>query len=186
MISNEAIRMAREWGAPPRAIQTASRARDTDAIRWAKEFIEAWQRDDVGMMVLAGGVGVGKTVAAVWAMMAIPQNQHGAWGIRRFRHISDLCEMGFGDEERKERQQLRHAHVLVIDDLGTEHLTEKIQTMLDGLINARYEDTGATIITTNLPSEQFSARYGKRIYDRLCGRGAWYDIPHESLRGGGA
>lgn len=175
---------SREWGIPPRVIATAQRPRPTDAINYASEFMQRYQSGESNIMVLAGGVGVGKTVAAAWLMMQLPPNQHGSYGVRRFRHISEICEVGlYGDaEERAERQTVKRSQVLVLDDVGTEHLTDTFRTLFDGLMNARYEDTGATIITTNLPSEKFLERYGQRIYDRLCGRGEWYEIAHESLR----
>lgn len=181
--TRELEKLLADWGVPPRARQLVAHGpRDTEAIHYAKEFVQAFAHDDTHLLVLAGGVGVGKTIAACWVMA---HADPGKWGARRFRHVSQLVETGLygGDIERAERKALRDAKVLVIDDVGSEHLTDGFQTMFDGLINHRYEALGATILTINLTTEQFLERYGKRIYDRLRGRGAWYEINHESLRG---
>ena len=182
----ELEKLLKQWGAPPRAARIAlDGATETAAIGHVRSFLNDYSLGTSNIMVLAGGVGVGKTVAATWAMVHLPMNTHSSYGTRRFRHISQLCEIGLygGDEAKRERDILKGGRMLVLDDVGTEHMTETFQTMFDGLINARYEDDGATIITTNLSSETFRERYGVRIYDRLRGRGAWFEISHESLRG---
>jgi DNA replication protein DnaC len=182
VIDPDLARRAKDWGIPKRALRIALNGpMDTEAIHYAREFMTDFHGGTSSIMVLAGGVGVGKTIAAAWIMTQIPQ----PFGARRFRHISELATTGLygGDDDKKERATLKSCKVLVLDDVGTEHLTDTFQTLLDGLMNARYEDDGATVLTTNLTSEQFLSRYGKRIYDRLRGRGQWYDIAHESLRG---
>lgn len=183
---SEIAKRLKEWGCPPRAIRVALDApQQTEALQYTRTFINDHANDDASILVLAGGVGVGKTVASVWAMSQIPFNRHGSYGSRRFRHVSVLCEIGlFGSEDNKrERDTMKQCRVLVIDDIGTEHKTDVFQTLFDGLMNERYEHDGATILTTNLTSDTFLERYGKRIYDRIRGRGQWYEIGHESLRG---
>ena len=180
----ELMRLMTEWGVPPRArkLLVEQGARDTQALAHARTFADAFVRDDASILVLADGVGVGKTIAACWAMANVDAPK---WGARRFRHIAQLVETGLygGELERAERKQLRDAKFLVVDDIGSENMTDTFQTMFDGLMNQRYESLGATILTTNLTSQQILERYGKRIYDRLRGRGEWYEINHESLRG---
>lgn len=171
-----------DCGCPPRAVRTVlDGPRPTDAIQYVTTFVHDFVHGDSGILVLAGGVGVGKTIASVHAIATIPE----PFGARRFRHVSELCETGLygGAEEKTERHLLKTCRVLVLDDLGTEHKTDIFQTIFDGLINARYESMGATILTMNLTSDQFLERYGQRVYDRIIGRGQWFDIAHPSLRG---
>lgn len=188
-MSEDIRRLMKQWGVPARIAEIALRAQYTDAIQHASEFLSVVvPRDDKNILVLAGGVGVGKSVAAAWTAMSLPPNGYGAFGVRRFKHTAELCELlsSYDADQKKERDLLKSCRVLVLDDVGTEHMTEAFQTFFDGLVNARYEHDGITVITTNLTSDLFRERYGLRIYDRLRGRGAWYDIAHASLRGGDA
>lgn len=192
----EITKRMHDWGVPDRAARIViGGCKPTQAIDFAAQFVGDYDQDRSNILVLAGGVGVGKTIAAAWVMMQVVAPAFNGrfdgfasagFGVRRFRHVSELIETGLygGDEGKKERQLIKAARVLVIDDVGTEHMTDTFQTLFDGLINARYEHDGATVITTNLTSETFLSRYGRRIYDRLRGRGQWFDIGHESLRGG--
>jgi DNA replication protein DnaC len=188
-VTDEIAKRMKEWGCPQRAIRIAlDTPAQTEAMQYARTFLrEHAESDEAGILVLAGGVGVGKTVASVWAMSQYPTNASGSYGARRFRHVSELSELGLygGDDQKREREVLKNlCRVLVIDDIGTEHKTDQFQTLFDGLMNARYEQDGITILTTNLTSDTFLERYGKRIYDRIRGRGQWYEIAHASLRGG--
>jgi len=59
--------------------------------------------------------------------------------------------------------------LLHIDDLGAEHRTEWVLEQLYTIINTRYEDERATVITSNLEPEQLAEQLGERIVSRLEG-----------------
>jgi DNA replication protein DnaC len=194
---DERARAERKWvtcGVPEQEVKLVMRGQliDTPAMGFVKEWVAAAQRDDgPTMLVLAGPKGVGKTVAAVYAMMTTqppPPAASSAWPAERnprFRHVSDVAELGLWGEEanRKARGELKQCKVLVIDDVGAEYMSEAFLAAWDSLVNARYGSIGHTIFTTNLTHEKFALRYGDRVYDRIRGRGEWYDIDGESMRG---
>lgn len=65
--------------------------------------------------------------------------------------------------------QLTAVDLLHIDDLGAEHRTEWVLEQLYSIINARYQDERATLITSNLSREELAEQLGERIVSRLEG-----------------
>ena len=78
-----------------------------------------------------------------------------------------------------------HAPVLVVDDLGSEYNDAKgfFSALLDEVIDCRYGAKLPTVITTNLDSSGFSARYGARVVDRIREAGRFINCGNTSLRG---
>jgi DNA replication protein DnaC len=60
------------------------------------------------------------------------------------------------------------AHVLLLDDLGTEKRSEWNEAILLDLINTRYEHIRPTIITSNVKQRDFTDTFGPRITSRLA------------------
>lgn len=195
-MSEDEAQKFRYWcacGVPAREMKLiAAGLADTPALVFVKEWLASSAGEDaLPILVMAGPKGVGKTVAAVWAMMqAEPPPPPGCrvWPADRgprFRHVSEVAELGLfnKDDERKARGEIKNTKCLVVDDVGVEYMSEMFLALWDSIVNARYGTNGFTIFTTNLTADQFATRYGERVYDRIRGRGAWYDVDGESLRG---
>jgi hypothetical protein len=138
------------------------------------------------LVVLSGGVGCGKSTAgSIWLAAGNP-NHHPEWqrprSPRRFVTAQEF--------ERTSRygndffQQVVTASMLVLDDLGPEYADAKgnFKSDLDALINERYSEWRATVITTNLGPTDFRERYGDRICDRVRGSGHFIAVDGDSLR----
>ena len=65
--------------------------------------------------------------------------------------------------------RLADADLLHIDDLGAEHRTDWVLEQLYTIINARYEDERATLVTSNLGPDELAAQIGERTVSRLEG-----------------
>jgi DNA replication protein DnaC len=61
------------------------------------------------------------------------------------------------------------APVMVLDDLGTERLTEWAEEQLDRLAHDRSHNARPTVITSNLTPSQLKERYSRRTIERLFG-----------------
>lgn len=152
------------------------------------------------LLVLAGGIGCGKTVGACAALDAFLVEG------RRKTYRDGFRPLGVRDPSGKVVKAIEMARAgtfdrefwdglagldfLVIDDLGTEPLDDKgwLVANIRAVIDRRYDDERKTVLTTNLNLDQFKARYcadGGRLLDRLKERGAFIEIADGSLRRAG-
>lgn len=124
-------------------------------------------------LALCGPTGIGKTVAAAWAIAEVGQ------GIA----ISSTELM----QARKERAAaLWGARILVLDDLGTEQDEPgKFASALYDLINKRQRERWMlTLITSNLSRTALVARYDARTVQRIRHRGYIADVLGRDMRRG--
>lgn len=140
---------------------------------------------EAGLYVLSGNVGCGKTLAAhAWMLEGAPSG----WKSRGIRlatasWFARTSRYGGGGEKFA---LLSEPAKLVLDDLGVEYADEKESFLvdLDELLDLRWRDKSLTLLTTNLGEQDFRERYGQRIFDRVRGERRWFNVRHESLRGG--
>jgi DNA replication protein DnaC len=166
-------RMARSR-IPDRVRRVLKDQTETKPLLRAKTFCEQPET----ILVLAGGTGAGKTVAACAALAG-----YEAQGL--FVSAVDLVRAGLYSQEFWE--SLKVPGILVIDDLGREPLDEKGWGIsnLHATLNDRYDNLRKTIITTNLSQPAFLARYdrdGGRLRDRLKSGGVYFEFAGTSLR----
>ncbi|SHE43970.1 ATP-binding protein [Alkalibacter saccharofermentans] len=72
--------------------------------------------------------------------------------------------------------------LLIIDDLGTETLTEFANNELFTLINKRLKDNKKMIISTNLSVNQLEKRYSTRLASRVIGNFHFLEFFGEDIR----
>lgn len=162
-----------EHAAVPRRLWAAlDSLEETDAMR----ALAAWRRGGKTFLVLEGGVGVGKTVAAA-SFAARPGGL--------FRKAADVARLSSFDAATWD--MLYRSPALALDDLGAESLDEKgwARNAILGLLDRRYDDAAPTVITTNLGIESFRERYGQdggRLFDRLKEAAEWVAIGGASMR----
>jgi len=153
----------------------------------ATQAVDAFFADpDQRILVLSGGMGLGKSVAAANAIHR--------FGGGRYATAAKLCD--FGDDGKAARAAAEKTRLLVIDDLGSEYSGDKGWTIsiFDALLCLRHSRKLRTIITTNLGRMDFVKRYGGevdqagkvksrgRIADRIVGNGRFVTLVGKSLR----
>ena len=153
-------------GMPQRIIDTLQFSqKDTSALMAVREFTQAPKEG--WCLVLSGPKGCGKSTAGAYylwdktrSMTASPPRDMRWWTASRVARVS-----GYNDHLEK----MMSVPLMVIDDLGVEYLDKNgyFNHRLDELIDERYSNYRKTIITTNLNSEDFQARYGGRVADRI-------------------
>ena len=77
-------------------------------------------------------------------------------------------------------REVTQADLLVLDDLGAEKRTEWVLEQLYAIVNERWADMRATVVTTNFMKSELEAQLGGRIVSRLsemCGAQIWIDGP---------
>lgn len=174
---------------------------DTAALAGARK----WLGSQRTALVLAGGVGAGKSTAAAWLALdrgvatRLIAEQHGASrstdtteGLPVRISASELEARGRYDKDL--RKWLRGRSMLVLDDLGVELLDDKgaFWSLFDETLDEFYGDRRRIVITTNLRAKrkddadppQFVERYGARVSSRLQEIGLWHDCGVQDLRRG--
>ena len=123
-------------------------------------------------LILTGAVGSGKThVALGLAILAL--------GIGASAYVTTLGELLLSirssyqrEVERSEAELLEHVctvELLVLDDLGIEKPTEWAKERLAYIVNRRYSQQRATLVTTNLALDELEKRWDGRVMSRLYG-----------------
>lgn len=165
---------------PEVAVSHARAVEDTLAVDWSRKYLGSPKR----MLVLAGGVGSGKTTAATWIAMQLSN-------AAMFVRAAELEARGRYDQDL--RRAIGAASLLVIDDLGAETLDGKgvFRGFFDEIADKFYSGSRRRIvITTNLRvrrdetnrAPQIAERYGERMLSRLREFGMLGDCGSEDLR----
>lgn len=120
------------------------------------------------LMVLAGPPGVGKTVAAAWALSQLGGRYVTAYQLRPGIDLDAL----------------RRCRLLVIDQLGREArgASDYSLALIEELLDCRYAAHSPVIACSNLNRTDFEARYQGVIADRLAGGGAYVVTTGASMR----
>ncbi len=169
--AERALRIARSGiGLDPKSrAAIVSGALDLEFGKSMRAVVRWLGREDVpSVLVLRGGTGAGKTVAAGWALA-----RRGGY----LRSVSQIVWTWQSNTVRaiEERERLAGCELLVIDDVGTEKKrdTEALVEALRDLLELRQREGARTLVTTNLSREAWLARYpDERVESRLS-RAAW-------------
>lgn len=129
------------------------------------------------LLVLSGGTGCGKTLAACWPLL----ESRG-----RVVLAADMAMMRPNTwwRDRDRVLDLERIGLLIIDDLGVEpaSLRADFAQMLDKLLSKRAGNRLRTIITTNDNSDRFEMLYGGRVWSRIAESGQFFEINAPDLR----
>jgi DNA replication protein DnaC len=167
------IAVKRWKNAVPYRYQDAT-ATHPDIVTWADNAARDWRA--AGFLVLTGSFGTGKTHQAYGALRRIAEA-----GPDRFEMIAmtapdmyGLLRPGGSDRGTEaELKRLCSIPLLLLDDLGTEKISEWTEEATYRLLNERYNECRPLIVTSNFPTrsdkgEDLSDRLGGRIASRLA------------------
>ena len=163
----------------------------TDLTRTLVDRLVQWAADPSGFCVLTGGVGTGKTYAAIATMRrvcsACPRSPDQVYPDARFitegRYLKGV-RSGFNGGHFC----LRHGNyagqpwLMVIDDLGRSCTSEWAKQEIIELIDTRYSNNLPTIVTTNHTLQALGSVVDGRVVDRLVESNAVLDFGSKSLR----
>ena len=129
---------------------------------WADSYPDTRFRD----LLLTGGTGLGKTFLLRAMAERLIERDVNVLVISAYRMIEILRKSYFDNDDSA--SELMEADVLMIDDLGSEPLTQNITVeQLFNLLNERQGRGLSTVISTNLEMPKFRERYTERIASRL-------------------
>ena len=158
-----------------------------EALAKAREFAER----GAGGLLLSGPVGRGKTyIAACIVNHRLDKLQWTVFGnvvslLGRIRRTYDDWSR---EDEWDVVNELTSVPVLVLDDLGKDRVTDWVEQLLYQVIDTRYRENRALVVTTNLGLRDLRDRYPEvgaalisRIVD-MC-RGVRLEGPDWRMRG---
>lgn len=143
-------------------------------VALAQDYLRNFRRGDTQSgrgLLLVGREGTGKTHIAVAILRGVLEKGFSGryWNVpelflelRRVINGEGKCSEGDIFDEARE------VDLLVLDDLGAEKTSEYVLDRLYVLINGRYENDLATVITTNRSIEELRQQLGPRIASRIC------------------
>ena len=124
-------------------------------------------------LLFTGTVGTGKTFLSNCIAKALIDRQHTVV-YERADHMFGLMSKEYFTREKDETIEqwigrFETCELLILDDLGTEFMSEYTKSALFSLISNRLSAGLSTIISTNLSLNQIKKIYGERISSRLMG-----------------
>lgn len=119
-------------------------------------------------LVLAGPKGVGKTHLAMAIAWEWFEDSFDVY-FTRVDDLLDWLRQGYDDNTYHQRLEgLRRHHLLVLDDLGTEHAKDWAGERIDRVVDWRYIGRLPLVVTTNAKSKDLAERVASRLADRSC------------------
>ena len=124
-----------------------------------------------GNLLLSGNTGLGKTFLSACIARTVSDSGHSVVYETAGRLFRNLEAGRFEDDQEARRQGeiYTRCDLLILDDLGTEMVTQFTISALYTIINDRLLDHLPTVISTNLTTGELGKRYSPQITSRLLG-----------------
>ena len=156
----------------------------TQAMRFAEHFEEAHEN-----LLLTGSAGTGKTyLSSCIANRALARGKTVYY--QTAFHLFELLEQlrfnklppDEAEDAERTAEYLKTVDLLIIDDLGTEFITQFSSAALFDLVNTRLIEAKSTILSTNLTLKNIEEIYSGRLSSRLLGEYAVIKLIGQDLR----
>lgn len=139
-----------------------------DTLAALQEYAETFDLKSANLLI-TGNAGLGKTHASLSIANRVLERQ---WD------VVYLCAHSLFSQLERERfadscpllEAVREADLLILDDLGTEHVNPYMLSCFYDILNTRMLERRPTIYTSNIvDGQKFEARYTEKIASRLAG-----------------
>ncbi len=139
-----------------------------DIFNACKFYAETFSKKSKSLYLL-GDTGLGKTHLTFAMAKEIVKKGYSVIYCTAQTMISALEKEHFGNAQEPLQEYYLNCDLLILDDLGTEYLSNVAQSELYNVINHRILLALPTIINSNLSPTQLEERYGERLVSRICG-----------------
>jgi len=150
---------------------------DATVVRTVRRYVDTLEdRLDEGKGIwFQGDVGTGKTTLAMLISSEALRRSHSV-AIYSLPRLLGLLRETFNDESESSLSQLLDrlaaVELLHVDDVGAEQTSPWVLEQLYTIVNTRYEDGRAMLLTTNLRPDELREQIGERTVSRIiemCG-----------------
>ena len=134
--------------------------------RFAEGLAAGTQTESI---LLSGDVGRGKTflLTAIANVSVAAKRTVVYFTLSEFIDMARLHKLDDDEEYRENLQRLLDADLVVLDDLGSEKVTDFVAQELFNLVNHRTNRRLPMAVSTNLTPDEFESYYGDRLASRL-------------------
>jgi DNA replication protein DnaC len=146
-------------------------------VRAVRDYVDALERrlDEGRGIWFQGDVGTGKTTLAMLISAEALRRGHSV-AIYSLPRLLGLLRETFNEEAEASLSQLLDrlaaVELLHVDDVGAEQTSPWVLEQLYTIVNTRYEDGRAVVLTTNLDPSALREQIGERTVSRItemCG-----------------
>ncbi len=133
---------------------------------WAADFDKT-----SNSILMCGQTGLGKTHLSLAIANAVVAKGYNVIYSSAGNLLSKLEKEKFGRLKSDESPEdaVLSCDLLILDDLGTEFVTEFVRAAIYNIVNTRILSGLPTIINTNLLYDEIADKYDKRVYSRIIG-----------------
>lgn len=118
-----------------------------------------------------GDVGTGKThIACAIVKKSYRPMEYFAmlWNTTELlREIRNDFDRHFHEKKRYEEDVMDHKDLVILDDVGSEKITDWVAETFYLIVNKRYNSGAPTIFTSNLSTQELAERIGDRTVSRI-------------------
>lgn len=139
------------------------------AVNISRKFTENFN-SDYQNLVFYGNVGTGKTFLSCCIAKELMEQGYSVAYYSADQFFKNFVDYRFQDNREvyfSFLENVNQCDLLIIDDLGTEAISERAKADLFTCLNNRDLLKKATLISTNLTLDELSRRYSERIFSRV-------------------
>ena len=151
------------------------------------EYLESWEenREAGNGLYFCGGVGTGKTHLAVAVMNELIRKKRVPSLFVTVPELLDNLREVYNKPGRNLDEWMdavQNADLLILDDLGSERVTEWVRERIFVIVNHRYRESLPTIFTSNIGPKDLAQQLGERTASRIIAMCDWIALEGEDYR----
>lgn len=169
--------------------QQPPRKRMEIILDFCKKYASKFGKSSPGL-IMVGNTGLGKTHLSLAIAREVIEKGYGVIYISAQNMITKLEKEKFQNYSKCYGESDRHfidCDLLIMDDLGTEYVTQFSSAAIYNIINSRIMMNKPTIVSTNFNMKELEKNYSPRMVSRIIGNNIrleflGFDIRQKKLR----
>lgn len=159
------------------------RSRMEQIFRFCKNYAETFSKKSKSLL-MRGTTGLGKTHLSLAIANEVINKGFGVIYASTPNIVSKLEKEHFSRNRLEEttEEYLTSCDLLILDDLGTEFITQFTTSSIYNILNSRIMQELPTIISTNMTLQELERTYSQRFVSRIMGNSLKLDFMGNDIR----